>query len=331
MPRREGVRRVIEKSSLARGVVGSRARVRYDRGVAVFVEWCRVFTGWNTERQADHVAHLLESGGYFSSAEAKTLDELLSEFYELSYSSDPLDSEAVTPIFARWEASEIHCGITDKCPELKNNLPRAQRSLYAWALSADVVRAPPMHAKLVIAILGFALANNLFSFGAGVLLMFFGLLRPQEFFHLKRRDIQLSSPTIVALWKTKTSRRKNASESASVNDAQAIALLTVFLRPLGPDMFVWSKGPKEFREQFHSVLSRLAIQTPFRLYSLRRGGASRLSTILPMDEVLIRGRWQSAKTARVYIESAVAELLLVQGDNRLVKRYFSVACRLPSA
>ena len=319
------------KQTLARLAVAGRARHRYDRGVQVFVEWLRVFDGPRIEAlPVDRldIADSLELGKYFSAAWAQSIDGYFSDFVELAYISDPLDISARVTVFSRWELSEVFCGITDKCPELKGSLPRTQRLLKAWALEGQPVRAPPMNGDIVCALIGWAFVNNFIGLAIGILLMFFALLRPHEFFSLRKRDIAVGYPSVLALWNTKTSRKKIASESATLNDVQGVAILKCLLLKYNIDDFLWSQTQGEFRDLFRHALSQFQIQTPFRLYSLRRGGASRLATILSMDDVIVRGRWASQKTARVYIESARAELIPLTESSHVmekVKKYKKIA------
>ena len=50
-------------------------------------------------------------------------------------------------------------------------------------------------------------------------------------------------------------------------------------------------------------------QRPLRPYSLRRGGATFwFSRHLNLDKLIIAGRWQAVKTARVYINEGLAVL-----------------------
>ena len=48
----------------------------------------------------------------------------------------------------------------------------------------------------------------------------------------------------------------------------------------------------------------------FTAYSFRRGGASyAFSTGVAFDELLIRGRWQNSRTARLYLDTGRAALI----------------------
>jgi hypothetical protein len=67
------------------------------------------------------------------------------------------------------------------------------------------------------------------------------------------------------------------------------------------------------RRTFKKGVAALGITGDFTLYSLRRGGASELFRITnSMDRVLLNGRWESVKRARVYVMDGLAELTQIQ-------------------
>ena len=318
-------------NSLATQAVGLRARRRYDRGVAAFVEWVVCRSGAFDLKFRELVLKI-EAGGYLTTAEIELLDFLLTFYFELAHMSDPLDgSSSEIAVFSRWESSELLCGLGDRCAEVKRRLPRANRCLLSWGRQLHVDRAPPLHVDLVIALLGYVRKYNLIGIGVGLICMFFGLLRPGEFFLLRRKDVSLAFPTILALLEpTKTSRGKNAYEFASIRDAGACTLLDEFLRVgnFGADDLLWPSGPQEFRRQVDTLFDVFGVGTfGYRLYSLRRGGASRLIDLIPMETLLVRGRWASVKSARTYLESARAELLKL-GWSRSTDRKIAIYKRL---
>ena len=117
---------------------------------------------------------------------------------------------------------------------------------------------------------------------------------------------------MLALLDTKTSRGKNAYEYAQIRDEGACRLLRLFVSKAGlrPSDFLWGGGAHEYRKRFEEFLLYFNVsEVAFRLYSMRRGGASRLIDIIPMETLLVRGRWASVKAARVYLESARAEVI----------------------
>ena len=318
--------------TLKRQAVSGRARHRCDRGVAIFVEYlCTRASGTNgmTTDEIKQFAWRLERNEYFRSADAENLDIFLANFIELAHASDPSDWSSDSQVFGRWECSEVYCGICDAIPEGRGKLARSHRVLTSWSRQGEVTRAPPAPVELVLGILGYAVGRGDWRFAAGVICMYFGLLRPAEFFDLRRKNIGFSlgnnprvDPTThatLALERTKTTGRKNALEFAAVKDSIAVLLLRSCLAGLRPDDLVWSGTPGAFRHTFELALSAVCKTTPgltgelpaFKLYSLRRGGASRLIEVLSFDYILLRGRWQSMRAARIYLESAKAESVAI--------------------
>ena len=63
----------------------------------------------------------------------------------------------------------------------------------------------------------------------------------------------------------------------------------------------------------------------YNWYSLRRGGATAFFVkTSSMERTLIRGRWEAATTARIYIQEATAsvgELTLSQNQTLLFRRF----------
>ena len=298
--------------SLLKLAVQGRARRRYDRGVATFLEWVlRRGPGADVKEFRD-LTFKIERGDYLTSDDISALDRVLSVFFDLTYFADPLDTPD-HPLFGRWECSEVFCGITDHIPEAKGRLPRSTRCLVAWSRESVPVRASPAPVVLVMGILGFAINKKFYRFAIGIIFMFFGLLRPGEWFGVRFKHVSIDNVTVVSLDNTKTTRNKqNALEYAQIRDIGAIALLRhlCVLANLQQDDLVWDGSSAYFRQCMDMALIALEIPpTSFRLYSLRRGGASHLIDHISMEALLLRGRWQSAKTARVYIESARAEVV----------------------
>ena len=69
-------------------------------------------------------------------------------------------------------------------------------------------------------------------------------------------------------------------------------------------------APHRWRKMFNDTISALSLDSyQYRPYSLRRGGATfYFSKHGQLDRLLIQGRWQSTKTARLYLNSGMAIL-----------------------
>ena len=68
-------------------------------------------------------------------------------------------------------------------------------------------------------------------------------------------------------------------------------------------------SPGRQQKRLYDLAASLEIQTPYRWYSLCRGGAThefRKSNSLPA--VCLKGRWSSVQTPRIYLNDGVAAL-----------------------
>ena len=79
------------------------------------------------------------------------------------------------------------------------------------------------------------------------------------------------------------------------------------------------------RQRFKQLLQFLNVEPfEFNLYSLRRGGAtSYFFGSGSMDKTITIGRWESASTARIYIQQAAAqaaEMRLSSAQSNMLKR-----------
>ena len=72
----------------------------------------------------------------------------------------------------------------------------------------------------------------------------------------------------------------------------------------------FARNAAQWRAQFNEALQALNLgEYGFRPYSLRRGGATFwFSRHHSLDKILLQGRWQAAKTARIYINEGLSIL-----------------------
>ena len=96
-------------------------------------------------------------------------------------------------------------------------------------------------------------------------------------------------------------------ESLRIKDVRLVKLLEKAKGLCeGPRLFNGSW--QDFRNDFHSLLKALGLfGLGFQPYSLRRGGATHFFTkTSSLDATVVRGRWKDGKTARIYLDDAVA-------------------------
>lgn len=196
-------------------------------------------------------------------------------------------------------------------PQLRFRLPTAKQYFANWKSAHVCKQAVPMPAEVVMAIAGLALEVQEVRFAAAILVGFLTFMRTGEIVNLRMQDIALfpaEGKIILALPSTKTSKKQ--MESVVVADPQVCALLSEIQR-FDAQGSLASCTPNMFRAKLARLCNHLHLAPcGFSAYSIRRGGASfAFASGEPFDQLLLRGRWQSVKTARIYLDTGRASLI----------------------
>eukprot|EP00438_Fugacium_kawagutii_P001385 Skav209303 [mRNA] locus=scaffold994:165891:166499:+ [translate_table: standard] len=175
-----------------------------------------------------------------------------------------------------------------------------------------------MPATVAMAVAGVACKVADLQFAALMLLGFAAFLRTGEIASIKVSHVHVQEATgdiYVALPATKTSR--NRLESVAIQDEFLASLLCEVMETRVSDFF-FGGSPAQFRRQLALFLSFLHLEDHnFTGYSLRRGGASHaFANGVSFDHLLVKGRWQSVKTARQYLDSGRAALIQLNFSDR---------------
>ena len=171
---------------------------------------------------------------------------------------------------------------------------------------------------------GWAFFHGHFSFGVCLILGFYGMLRTGELLGIFSHHIGVEAKgnkVLVSLGLTKSGKRMGASESIVVGFDVAVRLLKQWKQIASTNARL-APSPAHFRFLFNEALLALKLQDfLFRPYSLRRGGATYwFGMHHNLDRILVQGRWQAAKTARIYLNeglAVLAEMRLPQNDKRI--------------
>ena len=149
-------------------------------------------------------------------------------------------------------------------------------------------------------------------FALSLMLAFHGLLRTGELLGVQKAHCQQSGPRSVAvlsLGLTKGGKRQGVAESITIREEDTLRRLwqwknTPYSRSSLCDT------PHTWRQKFAACLEACGLSDhQFRPYSLRRGDATYyFSRYGSLDRLLLLGRWQAAKTAKVYINEGLATL-----------------------
>ena len=146
-----------------------------------------------------------------------------------------------------------------------------------------------------------------------VLVGFVGLLRPSELFNLEVGDVVFpprGAARCVLILRSSKSGRRNACEEKVLLHEQRVVQGLKFLtrdRPRGDRPFPFSQA--QFVEALRGACHELGVPAAeVSGYSLRRGGATwNFLMHGSLARTAVLGRWASERTARIYIDGAMAQ------------------------
>ena len=266
------------------------------------------------DKAIDDFLNFLKANHLSLPKQRERLDPLVCDFLEHLWSSGQ----------GRAHGSDCVAGLQDMDPKLRGHLPGAWRLLKTWAVNEIPNRAPPLPEHVLHALCGWAVLKQHYAFAVSLLLGFYGMLRTGELLEVRRKDL-LGDPggrrIVLSLGLTKGGKRTGAAESIVLGHESLTRPLNQWMK-LSSGMQKLSYSPAKWRGLFQEALTSLNLQSfEFRPYSLRRGGATWwFGKHQSLDAILIQGRWQAAKTARLYINEGLAilaELQLTPKDPRL--------------
>ena len=166
-----------------------------------------------------------------------------------------------------------------------------------------------------------------------LILGFHTFARAGELFQAKAGDFLLGPRSGTwTLPLSKGGQRQGVTESILLTDPFVVALLRNFLRFHSPGDPLSKVSGGTQRKRLNDLLLGLKIPFPFRWYSVRRGGAThayRTTNTNNLAAICVKGRWNSLKTARIYISDAVAQLTELQLSEHKMRllRNLALTCR----
>ena len=232
---------------------------------------------------------------------SRTFDRQLSRYIEHMWMDDQ-------PIAY---GGHLLSGLRRFMPTLRWKTPEAKQFFSNWQATHVSRQTTPMPPEVVMAFAGLAVETKQFGLGALLLIGFLAFLRTGEMVSLHPTKVMVDKRrgrVFLALPNTKTSRQRE--ETVCIEDVRVAKLVAYFLVK-SPHVSFWVGSAsafratlKEFASFFHLGGLRLTA------YSIRRGGASyAFSSGASFDELMVKGRWQSPKTARLYLDTGRAALI----------------------
>ena len=233
-------------------------------------------------------------------------DSMLSEFIEHCWEGGQ----------TRALAGNALSGSLAAYPELRRrgSLNESWFFLQAWSRIEIPNRAPPMPPIVLLAFVLFFIWERDFA-GAFLLAAGFdGFLRTNEMLDLQLGDVLVDERDtgVLNLRRTKSGQRNAAYEAGVILDPLVGQLWRLFSRQLPAECHhelpVHLK-PKQFHSRFAAAAAHFHLSHfKFRGYSIRRGGATSFYRRTgSMPRTIDRGRWATAKVARIYVTDGLSK------------------------
>lgn len=203
-------------------------------------------------------------------------------------------------------------------PEAKSHLPRTATALKGWSKEAPTRSYPPLTWPLTCVIACRIARTGHVRAAVAVLLAFDCLLRNGEVTSLRACDVaDVKDPRLgnlplkmhLSLRQTKT----GPNQWVQVMREDVQSLVRLLLESTKPKERLFPYSTDEFRKLFKSACRDLHLSDRYVPHSLRHGGATNLFLDdWKLEDIMMRGRWRSSKSARTYIQSGPALLLQME-------------------
>ena len=229
---------------------------------------------------------------------------------------DELVSDAIEYAWGEGEgrslAGNLLSGLENSVPLLRGALKESWKLWRQWGKLEIPNRAPPLNLTGTLAI-SFWLHEWGFPGAAIVILLaFHRFLRTAEFMGIQSCHVSFNHALTrahITFPTTKVGKRHGYVESVTINDITLVKILQRLCRRLRPGDFLMDCSAPKFRILFKAALDALNLSKDFQPYSLRRGGATEFFRATSnMHTAMEIGRWSTLRTAKIYINCALADL-----------------------
>lgn len=222
------------------------------------------------------------------------------------------------------KAQNAISGIQLFCPRFKHKLQLSQQAMAGWRRLHPAHKHPPVSWSQTIAIACKLAVWGRWDMAVATLLSFSALLRIGEMVSLRVSDIydaqaQENRLDRAAFSGLRLRRAKTGdNQFAELHDNAVMSLLRLHLRTRKRG-FVFDFTAGTFRRHFKRAATAIGLDSSVVPHSLRHGGATALYMLgVPLETILVRGRWAATKSARHYVQQGRV-LLMAQPNPVAVK------------
>ena len=195
---------------------------------------------------------------------------------------------------------------------------RSRLTLRGWERLVPTVSYPPLTWGLTVCIASILSHGGHFDTAVGLLLAFDCFLRAGELVSIRFCDVAdvgdlrfgPRSNTMslrIPLAKTGT------NQFVTVARSSVKRLLRIVMKGKQGTQFLFPFCTKTLLSRFKASCKLLGLSDSYVVHSLRHGGATHAHLHgVSVEDILLRGRWASTKSARIYIQSGRALLMSMQ-------------------
>lgn len=216
-------------------------------------------------------------------------------------------------------------GLIFRCPRLKAELGEARLRLRGWRRLIKDRPHPPITWELAVLFAVTMAKWGRHAEAMGTLLSFDCYLRVGELTRLRYSDVAMpndprmgSAHVNMALRLAVT--KTGANQWVALGDATVARLFRLYLTtfPFMAGDLVFPFSPSSFRGLLRQVAGLLGLgDIPYVPHSFRHGGATRdFLRGATIEQIMFRGRWESMKSAKRYVQTARALLMLLDIPDR---------------
>jgi integrase len=244
------------------------------------------------------------------------IDAMLAHFIDESFSNNGSYEYACQATF----------GLIYACPALRFQLGESRLRLRGWKRLKRDRSHPPLTWELA-ALFALLMAKwGRHAEAVGTLLAFDCYLRVGELTRLTYSDVQLpGDPRVGSAYQRMALRlgttKTGPNQSVELRSPQVQAVLLHYLNayPFMRHQRIFPFTPGSFRHSLRAVAGAVGLgHVPYVPHSLRHGGATHdFLRGVSVRDVIFRGRWANHKSARRYIQTSRALLLLQQIPTQL--------------
>ena len=262
------------------------------------------FDNWLSENWRTNLEGLLEPSGLDCEAVTEAL---------VAYGKDLYDSGK-----SYGKYSETINAVTQRRPMLRRRIAAAWDLAFNWVVDEPHEHHTAMPLSLMIATVSLSLLWGWTREAALIAMTWCGVLRVGEALSARRCDLVLpcdAAPGIdtvlLKIRLPKTRGRAARHQSAKIEPADVVLLLTFVFKGLCSSEMLWPSSPSSLRKRFSILQGALGLAKdskgfwPYSLSSLRPGGATYwLQATEDAEFVRRKGRWLSTRVLEIYLQEA---------------------------